>query len=94
LPRLGETLACSKLSESPRRPLVREGLGEPLLASPGRDMLAWASLTIPATAMSVKDVFCTNQQHTNHFKRSPQHTRSRIIKCIAKYFTNTVTVRF
>jgi len=45
LPRLGETFTCSKLSESPRRPLAREGLGKPLLASPGRDMLAWASLT-------------------------------------------------
>jgi len=37
-------------------------------------VLAWASLTVPAIAMPVKDVFCTNQQHTNHFKRSSQHT--------------------
>ena len=62
LPRLGETLACSKLSEPPGRPFARGGLGEPLLTSPRRDELAWASLTVAATAMPITVVFCTCQE--------------------------------
>jgi len=76
LPRLGETLACSKLSESPRRPFAREGLGEPLLTSLGRDVLAWASLTVTATAMPVTIVFCTYQQ---------QHQPSQAISTTYKF---------
>ncbi|QCD93361.1 hypothetical protein DEO72_LG5g1436 [Vigna unguiculata] len=51
-PRLSETLACSKLSESPGRPFAREGLGEPLLTSPRQDKLAWARLSVATTVLN------------------------------------------
>ena len=65
--RLDETLACSKLSESPGRPFAREGLGELLLTSPRRDKLAWASLTVTATVVPTSVVFFTCQQQPQPF---------------------------
>jgi len=52
--RLSETFARvpKKCSGSPRRPFVENNLGEPLLISPRRDKLAWASLSALATVFT------------------------------------------
>ena len=52
-PCLSETFARSiKSSGSPGRPFVENNLGEPLLISPRRDQLAWASLLVLATVFT------------------------------------------
>jgi len=66
-PRLSETLACSKLSESPGRPFAREGLGEPLLTSPRQDKLAWARLSVATTVRTCSSCIFTHQRQHQPF---------------------------
>jgi len=75
-PRLSETLARSKLSRSPERPIVEKGLSAPLLISPRRDRLAWARLSNLA-AVSLRQPLIPNQSHT---VKHPKHSEHRIIQ--------------
>jgi len=80
-PRLSETLARSKLSWSPERPLAWKGLGESLLISPRRDRLAWAILSDLATIFLQQPPIPKPNQ-TNMLKRSKHsqhHANHRLL---------------
>ena len=57
---------CSLAQEqrgSPERPLAWSSLGEPLLISPRRDMLAWARKLVPTIVLSCNSPILPHNQH-------------------------------
>jgi len=77
--RLGETplalarcLLAQKHSGSPRRPFVGKYIGEPLLISPRRGKLAWASLTDFATVPH-------SNQHSSYSKQYHRSCHTLIV---------------